>query len=284
MFPLLESITKRHNHKFLSNFIFTGVVNPRNSKDALNEDRENYVHQDSDEIHQDHTSPMNKHVSDYTSTHHYDINKTLINSYLTQHGGDQDSKKQHKKDNHATYTAIDHLTSHIDKHSNIKYPFYVYTAVKFDVARTFLEHGDGSILTYHHPAFTSASTKIQQTTYFARNFIYTTNMVQNSPFSKLHCTGAAASALLDLEEKTKQGINTHGIAVGHVLRIKMPNHGKAISVKSSTEHKDEDEILIQRNLDIKIHGHPVVVKSNEHSRKFYFIWDAEYVGHTMMDV
>ena len=291
MFPLLESIKRHRRSKFVPDFIFKGVLHPIDEFNSLNEGGNSDPYQDSDKIHRDHSSSVNKYVRDYTSAHHYDINKALLKIHKMhsdlESGGDKEyfdeRRKHHRIENQDTYNTIEHLTSHINSQSKIRYPFYVYTAVKFDVAKDFLQNGNGVILKYHHPAFTSTSTRFDETPMFAKNFIYTTGMVEDSPFTKLQCKGDV-DALLAVEENTKSGVNTLGISISHILRIKIPNHGKAISVKMSSEHHDEDEILIQRNLDINIHGHPEVILVHGHSRKFYFIWDAEYVGHTMMDV
>lgn len=290
MFPLLESITKHHNHKFVSNFIFMGIATPNDGK-PLNESEKAYPFQNINAIHRDHSASVSKHLRHYTSASHYDINKALLKVHKMhadlKTGGDKEyfdeRRKHHREENRDSYETIEHVTEQIDSEAKIRYPFYVFTAVKFDVFQDFLKHGDGVKLKYHHPAFTSTSTNFDETRSFVKNFNYSLYMVGDSPFANFNCTGDV-DALIAAEELTKAGNNSLGIRISHILRIQIPKHGKAISVRLSSEHHDEDEILIQRNLDIIIHGSPEVILRSGYSRQFYFIWDAEYVGHTMMEV
>jgi len=128
----------------------------------------------------------------------------------------------------------------------------VYTGLR----RSPFEHfGEGDhFVDVHHPAFLSTSTSFAPT----------------QEFAKFH------------DKPTDSQLEMHGIRKGnelaqHFLKINVPTGAAAMSLRDVSNHPNENEVLIHRGHDIRIHSHPEVHHVDQNTT--HYVWHADLMGH-----
>lgn len=192
-------------------------------------------------------APLPQYAS-RANIHAYSVDSSEANSLL--HG------LYHGDENKVTPNA--HKLPHVRgldedfKDSGTTHEMHVYTGLR----RSPFDHfSDGDhYVDVHHPAFLSTSTHFGRTIEFSKILDRA-----SSEHSKMH------------------GIKNPAELSQHYLKLHVPLGSKAMSIRDVSEHPNENEILIHRGYNIRIHSHPEH-KTDGHVS--HYIWNAELLDHS----
>lgn len=181
------------------------------------------------QIHDDHKVTPDEHLQNYTK-HSFRVNDAL---YYGHRYGDEvpaNIKRQ-----------VEHIKS---KLGSAKYPFTVYTGIKWNPVDAWDKHGVDyeNDLIIKLPAFTSCSTDIEVACSFARMF--------NAPMdSDVPCT---------VLPNAKKNYASGDMDMGHVIELRIKPSDKISSVAHFSEHPSEEEMILDSGVDIEIYPNPKI--------------------------